>query len=168
ERRAALAAGSRPAIATSRIGVTIRDGAATPDIATPEAFRQALIDARRVAFSDAAVGGSAGVHLARLFVELGLADAIKAKGMPQRTGGEGAKRGAGGEAEIGMTLIAQIVPVAGARGAGPPPAPLGDDTAHCAAVMGTSPSPGAALAFIAALKRPDRRAMWTQAGFEAA
>jgi molybdate transport system substrate-binding protein len=168
EKAGALAAGSRANAATTRIGVAIREGAAAPDISTPEAFRQALIDARAVAFSDAAVGGSAGVHLARLFVDLGLADAIKAKGMPQRTGGEVAKRVAEGKAEIGMTLIAEIVPVKGARVAGPLPAPHGNDTTYCAAVMAASKARDAALAFIAALKRPERRAMWTQAGFEAA
>ena len=168
ERRGALAAGSSTAIATTRIGVTIRDGAATPDIATPEAFRQALIDARCVAFSDAAVGGSAGVYLARLFNELGLADAIKAKGMPQQSGGEVAARVADGEADLGMTLIAEIVPVKGARVLGPLPPPLGNDTTYCAAVMAGSHAGGAAHTFIAALKRSDRHAAWTDAGFEPA
>src|SRR5262249_56317344 len=115
ERRDARAAGSSRAIATTRIGVAVREGAAAPDIATPEAFRQALIDAHRVAFSDAAVGGSAGVYLARLFNELGLADAIKAKSMPQQSGGEVAARVANGEADLGMTLIAQIVAGQSAR-----------------------------------------------------
>src|SRR5262249_38468052 len=168
ERRAALAAGSRPAIATSRIGVTIRDGAATPDIATPEAFRQALIDARRVAFSDAAVGGSAGVYLARLFKELGLADTITAKGMPQQSGGEVAARVAAGEADLGMTPNAGVVPGKGARGLGALPAPLGSDATYCAAVMEASEARGAAGAFIVALKRGDRRAAWTNAGFDPA
>src|SRR5262245_20720974 len=82
-----LAPRSRTDIATVRIGVAVRDGAPAPDISTPEAFRQALVAARAVAFSDAAVGGSAGVYLARMFAELGLADAIKTKGMPQQNGG---------------------------------------------------------------------------------
>src|SRR5262245_40043638 len=151
EKAGSLAAGSRANIATTRIGVAVREGAPAPDISTPQAFRQALVDARSVAFSDAAVGGSAGVHLARLFVEMGLADAIKAKGLPQRTGGEVAKRVAEGKAEIGMTLIAEIVPIEGARVAGPLPAPFGNDTTYCAAVMAASRSPDAALAFIAAL-----------------
>jgi molybdate transport system substrate-binding protein len=168
EKAGALAAGSRTNVATTRIGVAVREGAAAPDISTPEAFRQALIDARAVAFSDAAVGGSAGVHLARLFVDMGLADAIKAKGMPQQTGGEVATRVANGEADIGMTLIAEIVPIKGARVLGPLPAPLGNDTTYCAAVMAESKARGAALAFIAALRRPDRRTVWAQAGFDAA
>ncbi len=168
EQRGTLAAGSRTALATVRIGVAVREGALAPDISTPEAFRQTLIDANRIAFSDAAVGGSAGVYLAKLFVELGLADAIKAKGMPQQSGGEVATRVANGEADLGMTLIAEIVPIKGARVLGPLPAPLGNATTYEAAVMTTSNVRGAALAFIAALQRPDRRTVWKDAGFDPA
>jgi len=163
-----LAAKSRADIATVRIGVAVRDGAPAPDISTPEAFRQTLVDARAVAFSDPAVGGSAGVYLARMFTELGLADAIKQKGMPQQNGGEVARRVADGKADIGMTLTAEIVPIAGVRVIGPLPKPLGSDTTYCAGVMVTSNARGAALAFIAALKREDRRTMWREAGFEVA
>ena len=119
----------------------MRDGTVAPDISTPAAFKQALVAARSVAFSDAAVGGSAGVHLAKLFVEMGLADAIARKGMPQQSGGEVANRVANGEADIGMTLIAEIVPIQGARVIGPLPAPLGNDTTYAAAVMAAA-APG--------------------------
>jgi molybdate transport system substrate-binding protein len=163
-----LAAKSRADIATVRIGVAVREGAAAPDISTLEAFRQTLVDAHAVAFSDPAVGGSAGVYLARMFAELGLADAIKQKGMPQQNGGEVARRIAEGKADIGMTLTAEIVPIAGVRVIGPLPKPLGSDTTYCAGVMVTSNARGAALAFIAALKREDRRTVWKEAGFEVA
>ena len=109
------AVGGATNIATTSVGIAVREGAAAPDISTPEAFKQALVAARKVAFSDAAVGGSAGVYLAKLFVEMGLADAIARKGMPQQSGGEVANRVANGEADIGMTLIAEIVPIQGAR-----------------------------------------------------
>jgi molybdate transport system substrate-binding protein len=163
-----LASRSRADIATVRIGVAVRAGAPAPDISTPEAFRQALVDARAVAFSDAAVGGSAGIYLARMFTELGLAEAIKEKGMPQQNGGEVARRVAEGKAEIGMTLIAEIVPISGVRVIGPLPKPLGSDTTYCAGVMATSNARGAALDFIATLKRPDRHTVWKDAGFEVA
>ena len=120
-----------------------------------------------MSFSDAAVGGSAGVYLARLFVELGLGDMIKQKGMPQQSGGEVAKRVADSEADIGMTLIAEIVPVRGARVLGPLPAPLGNATTYCAGVMARSAAPDAAHAFIAALTDPNAGDAWTAAGFEA-
>src|SRR3954465_15635978 len=60
EKAGLLAAGSRKNIATVHIGVAVRDGAPVPDISTPAAFKETLMTAQRIAFSDAAVGGSAG------------------------------------------------------------------------------------------------------------
>jgi molybdate transport system substrate-binding protein len=165
ERAGALVAGSRTDLARTSIGVAVREGAAAPDVSTPEAFRAALVAASAVAFSDAAVGGSAGVHLARLFAEMGLAEAIKAKGMPQQNGGEVARRVAEGSADIGMTLIAEIVPIQGARVIGPLPAPLGSDAVYSAAVSARSDAVDAAQAFIQVLTRPDTRELWESAGF---
>jgi molybdate transport system substrate-binding protein len=166
EKAGALVAGSRREVARTSIGVAVRAGTAAPDISTPDAFKAALVAARAVAFSDAAVGGSAGVHLAKLFAEMGLADAIKAKGMPQQNGGEVARRVAEGSADIGMTLIAEIVPIQGARVIGPLPAPLGNDAVYSAAVSAGSDAVDAARAFIAALTKPDNRPLWQSAGFE--
>src|SRR3954447_24852025 len=66
----ALVSTSKTLVATTRIGVAIREGAAAPDIATPDAFKNAVVQAKAIAFSDAAVGGSAGVYLAGMFVDL--------------------------------------------------------------------------------------------------
>ena len=46
--------GSRADLGRVGIGVAIRDGAAAPDVATPDAFRQALVAARSVAYTDPA------------------------------------------------------------------------------------------------------------------
>ncbi|MGH6770696.1 MAG: molybdate ABC transporter substrate-binding protein [Xanthobacteraceae bacterium] len=156
---------SRTDIAITSVGIAVRTGAPAPDVSTPEAFRQALVNARKVAFSDAAVGGSAGVYLAKLFVDMGIADEIARKAMPQQSGGEVATRVANGEADIGMTLIAEIVPVQGTRVLGSLPAPLGNDTTYCAAVMRASAAPDAAAGFIAALRQPEERSRWEAAGF---
>ena len=166
ERAGALVAGSRREVARTSIGVAVREGATAPDISTPDAFKAALVGARAVAFSDAAVGGSAGVHLAKLFADMGLAEPIKAKGMPQQNGGEVARRVAEGSAELGMTLIAEIVPIKGAHVIGPLPAPLGNDAVYSAAVSTRSDAVDAGRAFIAALTRPETRALWQAAGFQ--
>jgi molybdate transport system substrate-binding protein len=163
----ALVAGSARPVAMTRIGVAVREGAPAPDISTPQAFRQALVAAKAIAFSDAAVGGSAGVHLAKLFGELGLADEIKRKGMAQQTGGEVARRVAEGKADIGMTLIAEIAPIAGAHVIGALPAPYGNDTTYGAGVMTGCPEEAVARAFIATITAPTRRGAWADAGFEA-
>src|SRR5262245_8432327 len=51
EQAGAVVAGSRKDIARTSIGIAVREGTPAPDIATPEAFKAALLAARAVAFS---------------------------------------------------------------------------------------------------------------------
>ena len=82
----AIDTASRADVGRAPIGVAIRDGAPVPDIATPEAFKAALMATPRVALSDPAVGGSAGIYLRDLFARLGLADVIAEKTVRQASG----------------------------------------------------------------------------------
>ena len=166
EKAGTLVPGSRTALATTSVGIAVREGTSTPDISTPDAFKRALLSVRSVAFSDAAVGGSAGVYLANLWGELGIADEIARKAMPQQSGSEVAERVAEGKADIGMTLIAEIVPIKGARVLGPLPPPLGNNTTYDTAIMTSSEMKAAAAAFIAALKSPGARKAWEAGGFK--
>jgi molybdate transport system substrate-binding protein len=166
EKAGALRPGSRVVVVRTFIAVCIREGAPKPDFSTPEAFRKLLEAADRIAVSDPAVGGSAGVHLARMFEREGLAPLIKAKGLPQQTGAEVAKRVVEGKAGIGLTLSGEVASVPGAVIAGPLPLPFGQDTVYSAAVAAASREPEAAAALITALSRRETRPMWTKAGFE--
>jgi molybdate transport system substrate-binding protein len=166
EQDGALVPGSRVDVARTFIAVCVRKGARPPDIATPEAFERTLRNARAIALSDPAVGGSAGVYLNGLFERMGLAAVIAEKGMPQQSGVEVAKRVVEGKADLGLTLSGEIASVPDAVIAGPLPAPLGNDTTYCAAVSAASIERAAAQSFIAALKKPETRATWVKAGFE--
>ena len=163
---AVLRTAMRRDVARTFIAVCIRAGAPIPDIASAEAFKQALVKARAIAFSDAAVGGSAGVYLVGMFERMRLAAMIREKGLPQQTGAEVARRVVEGEAELGLTLSGEVASVEGAAIAGPLPQPFGQDTIYCAAVTAGSAAKEAAAAFIAALTGPETRATWTKAGFE--
>jgi molybdate transport system substrate-binding protein len=158
--------GSRREIARTSIGVAVREGTPEPDISTEAAFRRALVGARVVAVSDPAVGGSAGVHLAALWERMGLADEMARKILLQPSGAEVAARVAEGRADLGLTLIAEIVPVSGARVVGKIPAPLGNDVTYAAGMTASCSDPTAAAAFIAALVDPLERDLWAAAGFE--
>jgi molybdate transport system substrate-binding protein len=162
----ALLPGSRRDVARTFIALCIRDGVPRPDFATREAFKRLLEDARAIAISDPAVGGSAGVHLARAFESEGLAAMMKAKSLPQQSGVEVARRVVEGKAEFGLTLSGEVASVPGAAIAGPLPPPFGQDTVYCAAVTTASAAKDAAAAMIAALTRPETRATWSGAGFE--
>ena len=166
EEAGAIVPGSSEDIARTSIGIAVRGDAPAPDVSTAEAFKQTLSAARTIAFSDAAVGGSAGVHLAELWGRIGMADEIKRKAMPQKSGGEVATRVAEGQADIGLTLIAEIVPISGVRVVGKIPPPLGNDTTYAAGISTGCADPAAAAAFIAALAQPAEREVWTAAGFE--
>ena len=158
--------GSQKPVAKTFIALCIRAGAPKPDFATAEAFRRLLEGAKAIATSDPAVGGSAGVHLAKAFEQAGLAAMMKAKSLPQQSGVEVAKRVVEGKAEFGLTLSGEVASVPGAVIAGALPPPFGQDTVYVAAVMAASAAKDAAAAFIAALTRPDTRPAWTKAGFE--
>lgn len=163
-----LAAGSDRPVAQTSIGMCVRGGAASPDISSPEAFRRTINDARVIALSDPAVGGSAGTYLVGLWQRMGLADEIARKATLQKSGAEVARRVAEGTADLGLTLIGEITPVKGARVIGKLPPPLGLDTVYAAGVPTASSEPAAAKAFIAVLTRADAREVWTAAGFEPA
>src|SRR5450759_3989144 len=50
--------GSRTDLGRTVTGVAVKQGAPVPDISTPEAFKQALLTARTVAYTDPKAGGS--------------------------------------------------------------------------------------------------------------
>jgi len=158
--------GSRKNVARTFIALCVREGAPSPDFSTVEAFKRLVEDATAIATSDPAVGGSAGVHLDRAFKEAGWAAMMAPKAMPQQTGAEVAKRVVEGKAEFGLTLSGEVASVPGAVIAGPLPAPFGQDTIYCAAVMTASAASDTAGDFIAALTAPETRPVWLKAGFE--
>jgi molybdate transport system substrate-binding protein len=162
----AIVAASRTEVGRAPIGVAIRDGAPAPDIATPEAFTAALAAAPRIALSDPAVGGSAGIYLRDLFARLGLADAIAEKTVRRNSGVAAAACVARGEADLAMTFIPELLQAAGIRILGPLPPPFGHATGYAAAASAGSSRREAARALIAALTAPASRDVWVKAGFE--
>src|SRR4029079_16814016 len=92
EKAGALVPGSRKNVAQTYIAVCIRAGEPKPDFSTAEAFKRMLENARAVATSDPAVGGSAAVYIPVMFERLGLAAAMKPKSLLEKNGVEVAKR----------------------------------------------------------------------------
>jgi molybdate transport system substrate-binding protein len=161
-----VVAASRVDVGRAPVGIAIRAGAPAPDIATPEAFTAALATAPRIALSDPAVGGSAGIYLRDLFARLGLADMIAAKTVRQNSGVAAGACVARGEADLAMTFIPELLQAAGVRILGPLPPPFGHATGYAAAVSAGSPNRKSACAFVAALAAPASRDVWVKAGFE--
>ena len=152
-----VAADSIVPLAKVSIGVAVKAGAPLPSVATVEAFRQALLDARRVAYIDPASGGSSGIYLDGLFQRLGVAEAVRAKAVLV-PGGLVAERLVTGEADLAIHQISEILPVAGATLVGPLPDSIQNDTTYAGAVAADSAHADAARAFLAAMTAPEAAA----------
>jgi molybdate transport system substrate-binding protein len=158
--------GSRADLGRVGIGVAVRDGAAMPDVATPEAFKAALVAARSVAYTNPAEGGTSGIYFAGLAERLGLGDVVKQKAVLTKGGREAAIEVAEGRAEMAIVFISEAVAVKGIKLAGPLPGPLQDYSAYAAAIPASSQDPAAARAFVAALTSPAMAERWRRNGFE--
>jgi molybdate transport system substrate-binding protein len=161
-----LLPGSRADLGRVGIGVAVRDGAAVPDVATPDTFKAALVAARAVAYTNPAEGGTSGIYFAGLAEQLGIADEIKKKSVLTKGGREAAVAVVEGGAEMAIIFISEAAAVKGVKLAGPLPAPLQDYSAYAAAIPASSTDPAAARAFVAALASPAMAERWRANGFE--
>ena len=91
----------------------MKKGAPKPDISTPDAFKQTLLNAKSIAYSDPAAGGSSGVHFAKVIDRLGIADQVKAKTKHPPPSGNSANLVVAGEAELAIQQEPEVMSVAG-------------------------------------------------------
>jgi molybdate transport system substrate-binding protein len=167
EKTGKLTPGSRAELGRVGIGVAIRDGATAPDVSTPDALKKALIEARSVAYTNPAEGGTSGIYFAGVAERFGIGDAIKQKAVLTRGGREAAIEVAEGRAELAIVFISEAVAVKGVKLAGPLPPTLQDYSAYTTAIPSSSTDPAAARAFIAALTSTAMAERWRANGFEA-
>ena len=137
-------------LAKVAIGVAVKSGTPSPQIATVEQFKQAVLNARKVAYIDPAAGGSSGIYLDGLFTRMGIAEQVRAKAVLV-PGGLVADRLVKGEADLAIHQISEILPVAGVTLVGPLPDAIQNYTTYAGAVGSRAASRDAAQAFIAAL-----------------
>jgi molybdate transport system substrate-binding protein len=155
EAKARFAPGPTIDIARVGYGVIVRSGAPKPDIATPEALKKTLEDAKSITYLPAS---AAGAYVTSVFERLGIADAMKAKTVAQTSPGDIAKAVAKGDAELGVFLI-NVLMAPGVELIGPLPAGLQNDLVFTAAVAADTKEADAAKAFIAFLQTPDAAAV---------
>jgi molybdate transport system substrate-binding protein len=132
------------------IGVAVRRGAPKPDIGTIDAFKQTLLAAKSLTYLKE---GASTRHLARVFDQLGIAEALRPKTTQPMTESV-SEMVADGEAELGIIVIPNILSVPGADLVGPLPPELQSYIVFTAAVSAQSPNQQAANALIKLLTSP--------------
>jgi molybdate transport system substrate-binding protein len=157
--------GSRVLLARVGIAVVIHEGAPKPDIATPDALRATLAQARSITHADpqATPGGR---HIAALLAQWGITETPQRKISPKSAISGGAGLIAKGEIDIGLYLLSEVLTAKGVTVVGMLPADLQSYIVYAGAVLADSPAPEAASAFIRFVTDPSRQPQWQATGFE--
>ncbi|MFM9845735.1 MAG: molybdate ABC transporter substrate-binding protein [Hyphomicrobiaceae bacterium] len=166
ERKGWVVPGTAVELGRIGVGVAVNEKATAPDISTPDAFKATLLAARSIVMINPATGTS-GRHLAQVFDQLGIADALKPK-TTYLEGGYVVEAVGRGEIEIGLHQITEILPVKGIKLVGPLPGPLQKVTIYAAAVTKSPARADDARRLLAFLRTPEMQATFAAKGFLAA
>lgn len=156
-----LVAATRTDVARGAIGIAVRAGAPKPDIGSVEALKRAVLDAKSIAYSKE---GASGIYFARLLERLGIADAARPKTL-YGTSNVG-DLVASGEAQLGVQLINELLPVRGIEIVGPLPPEVQSYVVLTAGVGTRAKEPAGAAAFIRFLTAPAAASVYTSKGLE--
>jgi molybdate transport system substrate-binding protein len=146
-----MVAGSRTDIASSGLGIAVREGVPKSDIRTPDALKHLLLSAKSIAY---AKEGAGTVAIGRMLEQLGIAQDLKSKTIFTLVPGQSTESVANGQAEIALTLISEILLVRGAELLGPLPKQYQATIIMAAGIGGKSKNPDAAAALIRFLSGP--------------
>lgn len=155
-----VVADSRVDLASSRIGMAVRDGTAIPNIRTIEAFTQTLLQTKSIAYSASA----SGTYLSTvLFPRLGIGEQIARKSIRvvgERVGTVVAR----GDADIGFQQVSELLPIEGITYVGPIPDEAQKITMFSAGVTTNAKDPDTAKRLIAFLSSPEAAPIITKTG----
>jgi molybdate transport system substrate-binding protein len=157
---------SQTTICKVGVGMVVPAGASIPAIKTVGDFSQALLAARTIVYADPSRGGAAGIHIARIIQQLGIADQLRPK----------VRFGAGGditevtltqgEGALGMTQISEIVGKPRAAFVGPLPETIQNYTIFATGRPIGARQSEAATAFLDFLKSPKALATMKAKGMQ--
>jgi molybdate transport system substrate-binding protein len=159
-----IAPGSDANFASSGMALVVKQGAPKPDISTPEAYKQTLLNAKSIAYSSPAAGGASGVFFAKSLERMGIADQVKDKTRHPPPSGNSANLVVSGEAELAVQQEPEVMAVSGVDIVGPPPGDLNNITTYTAGVSPDSKEPNVAKAMIMFLQTSEAAAVYKARG----
>jgi molybdate transport system substrate-binding protein len=156
-------AGTVKDLGRAGVGVGIRAGAAKPDIRTSEALKKTLLNAKSITYAQ---DGASRVFIEKMFDHLGIASQMKPKTMLVPGSGAANANVAGGQEELVLTLVSEILPAPGVELAGPFPSELQNYVSFRAGISANAENRDAAQAFINVLTGSKAAATWKAKGLE--
>jgi molybdate transport system substrate-binding protein len=154
-------------IAKVGIGVSVKKGAAKPDIASSEALKRTLLSARSIAVPNPASGSWSGAYVLRLFERLGITSDVKSKlVLTSQAAPTSAGLVAKGEAEISLTVISEILAEPDIELIGPLPGNLQYYMSYAGVIPSNAREPAVAKAFVDFLISPQAALALKSKGLE--
>jgi molybdate transport system substrate-binding protein len=159
-----LAKGGTKNFARSEIGIAVRAGSPAPGIASEQAVKQAMLDARRICYST----GPSGDHLKALCETWGLAESVLGRALVAPPGTPVADLVGNGDADLGFQQLSELIDQPGVEVVGPLPPEIQAVTVFSAGVSSKSADPEAARALVAFLASPETAGAKRRYGMEPA
>lgn len=159
------AAADRLTVGRVGVGITVRDGAPLPSMATVDEFKQSVLNAESLVYNQA----STGIYLAGLFDRLGIAEQLKAKTTRYPDGAAVLNHVIKGKGiEIGFGAITEIVEYKkrGLKLVGPLPAEIQNYTTYAATIVAGGAAADVAQAFVRYITTPAAKAAFAATGVE--
>ena len=147
------------------VGVAVKAGAPKPDIHDVDAFKKSMLAAKSIMYANPAKGGQSGIHVAKVFAELGLDKELAAKIQLRDRGPDGLKEVAAGGIEIGLGQISEILANKDVVLVGPFPAAIQGAVTFSGAIHSGAKDKAAAKALIELLTSPEAKEKFKAVGF---
>jgi molybdate transport system substrate-binding protein len=156
EKAGRITPGTRLQFAASYVGVVVRAGVAPLDVRTPDGVKQAILTATTVALSDPKAGTQLGATFIGAADRLGFGADLRSRvKLIPGPGSDVAAAVARGDADLGVTLISEILPVTGAALGGELPSDIMPPTVIHAFLVSGAKDAETAKVFLDFLRSPD-------------
>lgn len=160
--RGVVDASTRVELLRSNLGVAVKRGAVHPPIGDAEQFRNALLDARSVAYSN---GGASGIYFGKLISEWGIADRINARATIIKDG-LAAEKLLSEEADLAIQQISELLTVEGIEIVGPFPPGAQNALSFSVACFADAADMDAAKRFVAHINDATARDTYRRYGLD--
>ena len=155
-------AGSRVDLMKVGVGMAVKEGAPKPDVSSAAKVKEAVLAAKKVAYSS----GPSGIYIQTLFAKLGIAEEAKAKTVQTQPGMPVTGYLRRDEVDFGFQQVSELVHESGIAYLGPLPAEIQNYTLFSSGVPSVAKEPAAAKAFQAWLAAPEAGPVKKQHGLE--
>jgi molybdate transport system substrate-binding protein len=166
QKQAKILAGTDVTLAGSGVAIAVKQGAPKPDISSPAALKQTLLNTKSIAYSEPSAGGASGVHFAKLIERMGITEQMKPRTKYPPAGGFSAELLLTGEAELAIQQKPELLHVPGVEIVGFLPGDLNLVTEFAAAIMASSQKVELAKTLVASLRSPEAAAVFRSKGLD--